>query len=104
MAHAARRFPPLTLNTDGRSHPKENGLAVFTFVIGLVAVVSSIWPGMHLLSCWAGLVALGTGAYSQMISATRGERFLNIIGLGAAAVGFGIGLAHGGPFGGVIGG
>lgn len=96
MAHAIRRIPALTLNTDGKPHPRENTLASVTFVLGLIAVVSSLLPSWHLVSCWVGLVAMGLGAVSHMISQTTPQRFLNVIGFGAAAVGFGIGLANGG--------
>ena len=36
------------------------------------------------------------GAVGQFISATTGERFALIIGLGGAAFGFYLGMAHGG--------
>jgi hypothetical protein len=93
----------MTRDEAGKAHPRENALAEITLVCGLIAVVTSIWPGLHLYSSWFGLVGIAFGAYSQMISATRAERFLNVIGFGAAALGFGLGLAHGGPFGGLIG-
>ncbi|MDT0342166.1 hypothetical protein [Streptomyces litchfieldiae] len=101
MAHIAH---PLTyLNTDGRPHPRENTLAVLTLFLGLVAAVSSISPGLHLVSSWFGLAGIATGGWAQMISATPGQRFVSIIGLGAAAVGFYLGVAYGGPFGGWLG-
>jgi hypothetical protein len=102
MAHAIRNIP-LTLNTDGKAHPVENALAAATAVLGLVAAVSSIWSGLHLLSSWTGLVGIVTGGWGQMISVTTAERFVTVIGLGAAGVGFFLGMAHGGLFGGVIG-
>lgn len=43
-----------------------------------------------------------TGAYGQWISVTTRERFGLILGLGASAIGFFLGMAHGGLFGGVI--
>ncbi|MFI1969922.1 hypothetical protein BLA24_17835 [Streptomyces cinnamoneus] len=91
------------LNSDGRAHPVENTLAAVTIVLGVVAAVSSIWPSQHLLSSWTGLAGILSGAWGQFISATTGERFLLIIGLGAAALGFFLGMAHGGLFGGLIG-
>ncbi|MCD9143759.1 hypothetical protein [Streptomyces albireticuli] len=91
------------LNSDGKPHPVENTLVAVTVVLGALAAVSSLWTGLHLLSSWSGLVGILTGAWGQFISATTGERFLLIIGLGAAALGFFLGMAHGGLFGGVIG-
>ncbi|MFI9204196.1 hypothetical protein [Streptomyces sp. NPDC053048] len=91
------------LNSDGKSHPVENTFAAVTVVLGGLAAISSLWTGLHLLSSWSGLAGILTGAWGQFISATTGERFLLVIGLGAAALGFFLGMAHGGLFGGVIG-
>lgn len=97
------RHNPLTLNSDGKAHPVENAFAAATAVLGLVAIVSSIWSDLHLLTSWTGLAGIATGLWGQMISATTAERFVTIIGLGAAGVGLMLGIAHGGPFGGVVG-
>ncbi|WP_326689261.1 MULTISPECIES: hypothetical protein [unclassified Streptomyces] len=96
MAQAVGRRPLSFLNTDGKPHPVENSFAAVTMLLGLVAAVSAFWTGMHPLSCWAGLAGILTGLWGQFISATTGERFVTIIGLGAAAVGFYLGMAHGG--------
>ncbi|MGK5636891.1 hypothetical protein ACSNOK_00985 [Streptomyces sp. URMC 126] len=112
MTQAVRRTPTLknprsllnaVLNSDGKPHPRENTLVAVTVVLGLLALVSSAFHHLHLLSSWSGLVGILTGAWGQFVSATTGERFLLIIGLGAAAIGFFLGMAHGGLFGGVIG-
>ncbi|MFE1949529.1 MULTISPECIES: hypothetical protein [Streptomyces] len=91
------------LATDGKPHPLQDTLLGVTVVLGAIAIITSIWSGLHLLSSWAGLVGILTGAYGQFISVTTRERFGMILGLGASAVGFFIGMAHGGLFGGVIG-
>ena len=91
------------LNTDGRAHPVENTLALVTLVLRAVAAVTGFFPGLHLLSSWAGLVGILVGAWGLMVSATTGERFVVVIGLGAAGVGFLQGMAHGGLFGGLVG-
>ncbi|MDJ1131673.1 hypothetical protein [Streptomyces iconiensis] len=96
MAQVAGRHPLSFLNTDGKPHPVENSFAAVTMLLGALAAISSIWTDLHLLSSWAGLAGILTGAWGQMISATTGERFVTIIGLGAAAVGFYLGIAHGG--------
>ncbi|MET7679447.1 hypothetical protein [Streptomyces sp. NPDC005423] len=89
--------------TDGKSHPLQDTLLAVTLVLGVTAFASAWFHGLHLLSSWAGLLGILTGAYGQWVSVTTRERFGLILGLGAAAVGFFLGMAHGGLFGGVIG-
>jgi hypothetical protein len=89
--------------SDGKPHPLQDTLVAVTVVLGLLAGISAIFHDLHLLSSWAGLVGILTGAYGQFISQTTRQRFLLILGLGASAIGFYIGMAHGGLFGGVIG-
>ncbi|MBI0293627.1 hypothetical protein JBE04_03760 [Streptomyces sp. PRKS01-29] len=105
MAQAARSHHGLFtfLDTDGKSHPVENTIAVVTLVIGVIAFVTAHFPDLHLVSSWVGLIGMISGAWGQLRSVTTGERFLLIIGLGAAGVGFYLGMAHGGLFGGVLG-
>ncbi|GAB2770757.1 hypothetical protein ACWGJ2_03605 [Streptomyces sp. NPDC054796] len=100
MAQAVRRNPlSALLNSDGKAHPVENTFAAATLVLGLVAFVTAMWHGLNVISAWTGLAGIITGAWGQFISATTSERFVLIIGLGAAAVGFYLGMAHGGLFG-----
>jgi hypothetical protein len=96
MAQAVRHNPVSMLLDDGRAHPLESSLAAATILVGVVAFVTAMWPGLHVLSAWTGLVGIVTGAWGQFISATTGERFALIIGLGGAAFGFYLGMAHGG--------
>ncbi|WP_434592356.1 hypothetical protein [Streptomyces sp. A5-4] len=104
MAQTVRRSSSISLfATDGKPHPLQDTLVAVTVVLGLIAFVSAMFHDLHLLSSWAGLVGILTGAYGQFISATTRERFLLIVGLGASAVGFFLGMAHGGLFGGVLG-
>ncbi|MEU3958464.1 hypothetical protein [Streptomyces buecherae] len=105
MAQAARSQHGLLsfLDTDGKPHPVENTFAAATIVLGVVAFVTAMFHDLHLISSWTGLVGIVTGARGQFISATTAERFVLIIGLGAAAMGFFLGMAHGGLFGGVLG-
>ncbi|MEO3972800.1 hypothetical protein [Streptomyces sp. CAU 1734] len=102
MAQAARRQTSL-FATDGKPHPLQDTLVAVTLVLGLLAFVSSMFHNLHLLSSWAGLVGILTGGYGQFISVTTRERTALIVGLGASAIGFFLGMAHGGLFGGVIG-
>ncbi|MEU6823905.1 hypothetical protein ABZ921_25010 [Streptomyces atriruber] len=89
--------------TDGKPHPLQDTLLGVTLVLGAIAFVTAMFHNLHLISSWAGLLGIATGAYGQFISVTTRERFGLILGLGASAVGFFLGMAHGGLFGGVVG-
>ncbi|MFD4758335.1 hypothetical protein OG936_17235 [Streptomyces sp. NBC_00846] len=91
------------LATDGRPHPLQTTLVAVTLVLGALAFVTAMFHNLHLVSSWAGLAGILTGAYGQYISVTTRERFPLIIGMGASAIGFFLGMAHGGLFGGVVG-
>jgi hypothetical protein len=87
---------PRTLNSDGQSHPRENALAVFTLVTGLITFAVGWVVSLHVLASILGIVSLLVGLYAQMISATRAERMIIVAGLVAAFVGTALGFAHGG--------
>ncbi|WP_367043692.1 hypothetical protein [Streptomyces sp. Je 1-332] len=87
--------------TDGKAHPMQDTLLGVTLILGVIAFVTAMFHNLHLLSSWAGLVGIATGAWGQFISETTRERFGLILGLGASAVGFFLGMAHGGLFGGL---
>ncbi|MFD5630681.1 MULTISPECIES: hypothetical protein [unclassified Streptomyces] len=91
------------LATDHRPHPLQDTLVGLTLVLGATAFITAQFHSLHLLSSWTGLLGILTGAGGQFISETTRERFGLIVGLGAAGVGFLLGMAHGGLFGGVIG-
>ncbi|MFD9302726.1 hypothetical protein ACFWCB_08560 [Streptomyces sp. NPDC060048] len=104
MAQAMRRQSSISLfATDGKPHPLQDTLMAVTLILGTVAFVTAFFDHLHLLSSWTGLIGILTGAYGQFISATTRERFALIIGLGASAFGFFLGMAHGGLFGGWLG-
>ncbi|MCX2922242.1 hypothetical protein [Streptomyces sp. NEAU-W12] len=88
--------------TDGKPHPVQKALLAVTLVLGVTSLVTAMFHQLHLLSSWTGLVGILTGAYGQWISETTRERFGLILGLGAAAIGFFLGMAHGGLFGGIF--
>ncbi|MFD7438064.1 hypothetical protein [Streptomyces sp. NPDC059861] len=90
------------LATDGRSHPVQHALLAVTLLLGVVSFVTAMFHSLHLISSWAGLVGIFTGAYGQWISETTRERFGLVLGLGASAIGFFLGMAHGGLFGGLF--
>lgn len=104
MAQAMRSQSSISLlATDGKPHPLQDTLLAITLVLGAVAFITAFFHHLHLLTSWAGLIGILTGAYGQFISVTTRERFALIIGLGAAAIGFFLGMAHGGLFGGWLG-
>ena len=86
--------------TDGKPHPIQDTLLVVTLVLGITSFITAQFDVLHLLSSWTGLVGILAGAYGQWISETTRERFGLIVGLGASGVGFFLGMAHGGLFGG----
>ncbi|MEU0130288.1 MULTISPECIES: hypothetical protein [unclassified Streptomyces] len=88
--------------TDGRPHPLQEVLMAVTGVLGVLAFVTAMFHSLHLISSWAGLIGVLVGAYGQYISRTTWQRFGFIMGMGSSAVGFLLGMAHGGLFGGVI--
>ncbi|MER7486685.1 hypothetical protein ABTY20_12465 [Streptomyces sp. NPDC126497] len=88
--------------TDGKPHPLQDALLAATLVLGLTSFITAMFHHLHLLSSWTGLVGILTGAYGQWISVTTRARFGLVLGLGAAAVGFFLGMAHGGLFGGLF--
>ncbi|MET9884570.1 hypothetical protein ABZZ20_15775 [Streptomyces sp. NPDC006430] len=104
MAQAMRRQSSISLfATDGKPHPLQDTLVAITVALGAVAFVTGFFENLHLLSSWTGLVGILTGAYGQFVSETTRERFALIIGLGASAVGFYLGMFYGGLFGGWLG-
>ncbi|MFF5974995.1 hypothetical protein ACFY7C_26160 [Streptomyces sp. NPDC012769] len=103
MAQAMRPDPGHSLfATDGKPHPLQDTLVAVTLVLGVLSFVTAQFHHLHVLSSWTGLIGILAGGYGQFISATTRERFLLIIGLGAAGVGFYLGMAHGGLFSGIV--
>jgi hypothetical protein len=83
-------------NQKHERHQRETSLALLTIAGGLVAFVCGIVPAAHLVAVCVGLVTFLSGLYSQLVSATTAERWVNVIGIGLAFVGLGLGLSHGG--------
>jgi len=91
------------LNSDGRPHPVQNMLTIFTLVVGLISfVLGLIVRNVHtgaaviVLATATGLVACLVGLYVQMVSSTREQRVLIVTGIIAGFVGLAIGLSKGG--------
>jgi uncharacterized membrane protein YiaA len=99
-----RRFPRVSLNSDGRPHPLLNAASFSTLIVGLVSFALGLFirsdassgHGMAIAAAVTGLVALFGGLYTQMMSATREERIIIVTGIIAGFVGLALGLAHGG--------
>ena len=96
--HAAPRRNPVAalFNTDGKPHPLENTLTAVTAVLGIISIATCAFHSLHILASWTGLAGVVTAAFAQYKSATTAERFVIVVAGGMAAVGLGIGLAHGG--------
>ena len=91
------------LNSDGRPHPVENVLAIFTLVVGLVSfVLGLIVRNTHagsaaiIITTATGLISCLVGLYVQMVSHTREQRVLIVTGIIAGFVGLAIGFSKGG--------
>ena len=89
--------------TDGRSHPLLNVASICTLVVGLASFVLGMYlrygTSTHPIAITAavtGLASLLVGLFTQMMSATRGERILLVTGMILGFVGLALGLAHGG--------
>jgi hypothetical protein len=78
----------------GRGLDSDHAMALATFVLGMAAL--ALLAVSHVAASWTGLVCVVLGAWSQLVSRTRPERFENVIGLGAGAVALAVGLAWGG--------
>jgi hypothetical protein len=96
MAQHVERTHRLTFNTDGQPHPLENTFVAVTLVLGVIAVITSAFDSLHVVSTWTGLAGILSGGWGQYISVTTAERFALIISLGMAGLGFYLGMAHGG--------
>jgi hypothetical protein len=96
MPQELRRSRIALLNTDGERHPKENLIAVISFVLGIIAFGLGLVVTTHLPAAIAGVVGFPLALYSQMVSATTGQRWLNVIGMIGAFVGLALAIAHGG--------
>ncbi|MFB4304955.1 hypothetical protein [Actinomadura sp. GTD37] len=78
------------------SHRLQDVLAVASVTIGIAALVLGWIPATHFPGALLGVIGLPVALYSQMISATTNERWLNVIGMVASFIGTGFALSHGG--------
>jgi hypothetical protein len=77
------------------THPSDAISAVLTSVLAAVALIC-VAAGAHRVGMALGAVGVITGGIGQMISRTRPERFLDVVGLGGCADAYAVGAALGG--------
>ncbi|NVI92436.1 hypothetical protein [Actinomadura sp. BRA 177] len=78
------------------SHRLQDVLAVAAVTIGITALILGGIPATHFPGAVLGVIGLPLALYSQMISATTNERWLNVIGMITSFIGIGFALSNGG--------
>jgi hypothetical protein len=86
----------LGVDSDGQSHPRENRLVLITVILGVIALACAFVESLHIIASIAGLLGMIVGLWAQLVSATTAQRWVIVIALGAATIGFAFGLANGG--------
>lgn len=82
--------------TEVEPHRLQAVLAVAAVTIGIAALIMGWIPQTHFPGAVAGVIGLPLALYSQLISATTNERWLNVIGMVASFLGVAFALSHGG--------
>ena len=77
------------------THRLDAVLAVVAFACGIVGL-ALVGLDAHRAGMYVGIPGVVAGLWGQMVSRTRPERFLDVIGLVAAALAFAVGAALGG--------
>jgi hypothetical protein len=76
------------------THPIDAGLALVTFALGAVGLLL-VAVDADIAGAVAGAVGVLAGLWGQLVSRTRPERFLDVVGIGACAIAFAVGMAYG---------
>jgi uncharacterized membrane protein YcfT len=84
------------VDAETEPHRLQDVLAVAAVTIGIAALVLGWIPATHLPGAVAGVIGLPLALYSQLISATINERWLNVIGMITSFLGVAFALSHGG--------
>ncbi|WP_067628210.1 hypothetical protein [Actinomadura latina] len=95
-ATGAKQSPARTEAVPHESHRVQDVMAVAAVTIGIAALILGWIPATHFPGALLGAIGLPVALYSQMISATTNERWLNVIGMIAAFIGGGFALSNGG--------
>lgn len=90
------RQPAARAEARPESHRYQDVLAVVAVTTGIATLILGWIPATHFPGAVLGVIGLPLALYSQMISATTNERWLNVIGMVAAFVGGAFALSHGG--------
>lgn len=77
------------------THGLDATLALIAFGCGIVGLLM-VGVDVHRAGMALGAVGVAAGLWGQLISRTRPERFLDVVGLVAAALAFALGAALGG--------
>lgn len=85
-----------TAAAEAEPHRLQAVLAVAAVTIGIAALIMGWIPATHFPGAVAGVIGLPLALYSQLISATTNERWLNVIGMVASFLGVAFALSHGG--------
>jgi len=75
-------------------HTRSVRLAGVTVVLGVAAVLLALFE-FYTLGIVVGIAGIAVGLYSQMNSESTEQRWFDVVGIGAAAVGFFISLLSG---------
>ena len=79
----------------GDAHHLDASLAVVTFGLGVLGI-ALVALGAPLAGGWCGVLGVASGLWGQLVSRTRPERFLDVVGVVAAAVAVMVGFARAG--------
>jgi len=86
----------LSLNTDGQRHTLINAAAVYAVAAGAVSLTIGMINTAHVAGSVLGVTGFLVGMVAQMMSVTRPERIVIVLGIVLSFVGMGLALAHGG--------
>ncbi len=83
-------------DTPSAHHQRQQVLTVATLVIGVTALVLGFIASAHVAGAIVGSIGVVLGFYTQFTSENTSQRWMDILGTGAAALGLGLSIAHGG--------
>ena len=86
----------LTETSEGKPHLLLLAGAAYTLVAGLTALVIGLLNVASTVGAILGITGFVIGMVAQMMSVTRHERMVIVVGITASFVGMGLGIAHGG--------